>query len=78
MAQVIDSREPVVINDREADHVHMVEDRGSNAGVIIAVVVLLVLLLLFLGGSRLFSGGSSGGSTNVTVPTPSTSNSTAQ
>ncbi|MDB5169585.1 MAG: hypothetical protein JWO41_941 [Candidatus Saccharibacteria bacterium] len=71
MAHVIESREPVVIDDRD-EHVHMVEDRGSNTGVIIAVVVLLLLLLLLFGGSRLFGGGG-GGSTNVTVPTPSTS-----
>lgn len=70
MAEVIERREPVYV-DRDPDRV-VVDDHRSGVGtvllVILAIIVLAILLMRFLP----VGGHSSGGTTNVTVPTPTT------
>lgn len=70
--RIIEERpaEPVVIHERDHDHVH--DTPRSNAWVVVAVIVAILLLLLIFG--RGMFGGTSSGSSGVNV-TPSTSSS---
>jgi hypothetical protein len=70
--RVIEERpttEPVVIHERDHDHVR--DTSGSNTGAIIAVVVVLLLLLVLIFGRGMFSSGSSTPDVNVTPSTSS-------
>jgi hypothetical protein len=73
MADVIERREPVIINERDSDHDHAVVEDRSSVGTILLVLLAIIILAFLFTRFNPFAGSGGGGTTNVNVPTPTTS-----
>jgi len=72
MAQVVETREPVVREERTVEHIHDDAPHRSGSGALIAAIVLIILLILLFVW-RPWSGASTGGGgANINVTAPST------
>ena len=70
MAQVVETEEPTVVREREV--VRDEAPRRSSAGLIGLILLILIVLFVLFSWCPWSSGGS-GATTNVNVPTPTTS-----
>lgn len=70
MAQVVETPDPVVREER-VEHIHDSSPRRSGAGVVVAIIIILLILAAIFWWWQPWGGSSGGGTTNVNVSAPS-------